>query len=120
MISIISGNKVIGRIISNHSLTLEEMLEYIGYGVSGEGARKAYEDGVEAAYIDDDGVPVVDLDMVRAIFLSQSNIEDAKILAEKINSHNDWYIDECEELCRLADLSDEWDKSTGEDFEDVV
>ena len=58
-----NGNEI-GRIIENHSMTLEEAI-YIGLGIdvnSQEDCQKAYEDGAEYAYLDDCGNYCIDIE----------------------------------------------------------
>lgn len=41
-------------------------------------------------------------------------------IAEMLNNSSEWNYDLCEELCALANLTDEWNNADGETFESVV
>ena len=44
----------------------------------------------------------------------------ANEIAEILNNSGEWDYNLCEELCNLANLSDEWSAADGETFENVV
>lgn len=55
-----NGNEI-GTVITNHSMTIEEAIYALGYDVnSPEDCEKAYNDGFEPAYIDDNGEYCID------------------------------------------------------------
>ena len=41
-------------------------------------------------------------------------------IAEEIRACDEWNLELCEELCKLAGLGDEWEEADGETFELVV
>lgn len=52
-------------------------------------------------------------------WLIELNKEDAKEVAEKIRSNDNWDIDDCADLCYLAGIEEEWIASY-DTFESVV
>lgn len=57
------GEEVVARIVTNHSMTIEEALYCHGYDVNDqEDMKKAYNDGVPGAYYDDCGYYHIDTD----------------------------------------------------------
>lgn len=47
-------------------------------------------------------------------------MEEAYEIAERIRNSDTWILEDCEELCKLAGLEDEWRMADGENFEAVV
>lgn len=47
-------------------------------------------------------------------------MERARVIAEIINSSDEWDMDYLAELCDLADMSEEWAAADGETFESVA
>ena len=41
-------------------------------------------------------------------------------VAEEIRACDEWNLELCEELCKLAGLEDEWKEADGETFEQVL
>lgn len=41
-------------------------------------------------------------------------------LIEKINAATEWNHEDCAELCRRADMTEEWEAADGDTFEAVV
>lgn len=57
------NNEVVGTVITNHSMTIEEALYAIGYDINdATDLQKAYDDGFAAAYVDDEGNAQIDID----------------------------------------------------------
>ena len=48
------------------------------------------------------------------------DIESAVLLAEKIRKNPEWNLDDCQELCDLAGIIEEWEQADGETFEKVI
>ena len=46
--------------------------------------------------------------------------ERAFEIADEIRNAQEWNEELCEELCELADMSEEWKAADGESFESVV
>lgn len=46
--------------------------------------------------------------------------KDIIALAEKIDSAQEWDMDDCKALCEALDMGDEWEAADGETFEPVV
>ncbi len=46
--------------------------------------------------------------------------KDIIALAKKIDSAQEWDLDDCKALCGALDMGDEWDAADGETFEAVV
>lgn len=44
----------------------------------------------------------------------------AQEIAKELNASGEWIPELCQELCELADMSQEWEAADGEDFESVV
>lgn len=44
----------------------------------------------------------------------------AQEIAKELNKSGEWIHDLCEELCELADMTEEWKAADGETFETVV
>lgn len=44
----------------------------------------------------------------------------AEEIAMELNNSGEWIPELCEELCELADMSEEWMQADGETFESVV
>lgn len=64
MLRIMFNGYEVGRVIANHSITIEEAV-YVGLGIDvndPEDCRKAYEDGAEYAYLDDCGNYAIDIE----------------------------------------------------------
>ena len=120
MITFLVGNKKFGRLVTNRNWTLEEALEMIGYGVDEEGARRAYEDGVPAAYIDDDGIPAIDLNVIRIVEAEEEPTDEALSLAEEIRTAREWEPEKCCRLCEMAGMAEEYATAGGEGFEAVL
>lgn len=53
-------------------------------------------------------------------FLDDYNHEEAEDIARAIRKSDTWDPDDCEELCRLAGMLDEWKAADGETFERVL
>lgn len=49
-------------------------------------------------------------------------MEELKNIVETINNSENWAecSEECEKLCDLAGLSEEWENASGEEFENVL
>jgi hypothetical protein len=49
-------------------------------------------------------------------------MKELKNIIEAINNSENWAdcLEECEKLCELAGLSEEWNKASGENFEKVL
>lgn len=47
-------------------------------------------------------------------------MKSSQELAKDIRKSNEWDLDLLAELCKMAGLSEEWDQSDGETFEDVA
>ena len=63
---LIYDGKIIAEITTNRSLTVPEALYAHGYDIYNPAdLAKAYNDGFEAAYIDDSGNPDIDVDGIR-------------------------------------------------------
>lgn len=45
---------------------------------------------------------------------------EAKTVAERIRQSGEWVLSDCEKLCELADLSEEWESADGETFESIL
>jgi len=45
---------------------------------------------------------------------------EARQLAKKISSSDEWILEDCRELCEMAGLEDEWEAADGDTFESVV
>lgn len=59
----------IASVITNRSLTLEEAMCSAGYDINDcEDCRKAYENGIEGFYLDDDGNYCFDTDAARMVY----------------------------------------------------
>ena len=56
----------------------------------------------------------------RNVDVEEIEISDADAVALRIRTSSDWNADDCKELCRLADMEQEWDEADGETFEKVV
>ena len=57
------NGKVIGEITTNHRMTTKEALWCLGYDLDDkEDLKKAYKDGFEPSYIDDDNQYCIDVD----------------------------------------------------------
>lgn len=41
-------------------------------------------------------------------------------IAKELNTSGEWIPELCQELCELADMSQEWEAADGETFESVV
>lgn len=48
------------------------------------------------------------------------NQTEAQALAEKIREKSVWSLKQCEKLCELADMAEEWTNANAEEFEAVV
>lgn len=48
------------------------------------------------------------------------DIESAVLLAEKIRKNPEWNLDDCRDLCDMAGIIEEWERTDGETFEQVV
>lgn len=60
---VLFNGKVIGKVLTNHSITLEEAIYALGYDVNDPvDLKKAYDDDFPAAYLDDDGFYQIDTD----------------------------------------------------------
>ena len=46
--------------------------------------------------------------------------KDIIALAKKIDSAQEWDMDDCKALCEALDMGDEWDAADGETFESVI
>ena len=46
--------------------------------------------------------------------------ETAEALAAEIRSRDTWDLDELAELCRLADMEEQWSEADGDSFESVA
>lgn len=46
--------------------------------------------------------------------------ESAVLLAGKIRKNPEWNLDDCQELCDMAGIIEEWEQADGETFEQVV
>lgn len=46
--------------------------------------------------------------------------EEIMALAKKIDSAQEWNLDDCKALCEALDMGDEWEAADGETFEAVV
>lgn len=44
----------------------------------------------------------------------------AEEIARELNESGEWMLELCEELCKLADMEQEWKDADGESFESVV
>jgi len=63
------NEKVIGTVTTNRSLTIEEAIYALGYDVTDEeDCEKAYNDGFEAAYIDDMGEYQIDTEACEMVY----------------------------------------------------
>lgn len=59
----------IASVITNRSLTLEEAMYSAGYDINdSEDCRRAYENGIEGFYLDDDGNYCFDTDAARMVY----------------------------------------------------
>lgn len=59
----------IASVITSRSLTLEEAMYSAGYDINdSEDCRKAYENGIEGFYLDDDGNYCFDVEMARMVY----------------------------------------------------
>lgn len=59
----------IANVITNRSLTLEEAMYCAGYDINDcEDCRKAYENGIEGFYLDDDGNYSFDVEAARMVY----------------------------------------------------
>lgn len=49
-------------------------------------------------------------------------MKELKNIVETINNSDNWLdcLEDCEELCKLAGLSEEWKNASSEDFENVL
>lgn len=60
---------VIGNVITNRSLTIQEAMWSIGYDITdAEDCQKGYNDGVEGFYLDDDGNYCFDIDAAEMVY----------------------------------------------------
>ena len=60
------NGKVIGEVTTNRSLTIDDVMYALGYDInSQEDCEKAYADGVEGFYLDDEGNYYFDEDSVK-------------------------------------------------------
>ena len=46
--------------------------------------------------------------------------ENAEALAAEIRSRDTWDLDELAELCRLADMEEQWAEADGDSFESIA
>lgn len=81
---VIVNGKVIGSVLTNRSLTLEEAMWALGYDINNaEDCREGYEKGVDGFYIDDNGEYCFD-------------VEAANIVGDDYGEKSWWLIRECE------------------------
>ena len=69
-------------------------------------------------------LPIEDLDTTAAIdgweVVYEEGDPEVEAIAERIRKSDTWDADDCEALCNLAGLDEEWAAADGDDFEEVV
>lgn len=89
-------------ILTNHSMTVDEAL--------GDFDMDAWADKM--------GWDGWDFDCLETDYRTDYEIAD-KVAAE-LNASGEWNPELLKELCKLADMEDEWEKADGENFESVA
>ncbi len=66
---LVYNGKVIAEITTNRSLTVKEALYASGYDISDPNdCERAYNEGFEASYIDDEGTHQIDVDNIEMVY----------------------------------------------------
>ena len=47
-------------------------------------------------------------------------MKDVKTLVQEIKKGSEWDMEQLAELCKIADMSDEWEKANSENFEQIA